>query len=143
MATTNEAVGAESEERSLLVRAVWYAFVGWWATGLWLSVAWVLNLTIVGMPLGIKMINKTPKVLSLKEPDRRTEVTIDDDGNAEVAAVEQRSLLVRGLYFVAVGWWASGVWISIAYVCSLSIVGIPIAVLMYNKLPAVVSLYRY
>ncbi len=41
-----------SEQRSLLVRAVWFLLVGWWVTGIWLSVAWFLNVTTVGLPFG-------------------------------------------------------------------------------------------
>jgi len=124
-----------SDDPSLGVRAVWFLLVGWWATGIWLGVAWFLNVTIVGLPLGIKMINATPKVLSLKERD-----FVDETGSP---GEQQYGLLVRGVYFVFVGWWASGVWMSIAYAFTLSIVGIPIAVVMYNKLPFVVSLYEY
>ncbi len=123
-----------SDSPSLLVRAVWFVFVGWWLTGLWLSVAWFLNVTIVGIPLGIKMINKVPFVLSLKQRDRLV------DG-AERRS--QYSVPVRAVWFVFVGWWASGLWTGVAYALTLSIVGIPLAVWMYNKLPFVVSLYSY
>jgi uncharacterized membrane protein YccF (DUF307 family) len=127
-----------------LVRAVWFLIVGWWATGLWLTVAWLLNLTIIGLPLGLKMINYVPAVLSLKE--RNTEMSIaENEGNTHAVESnkEQRSLLIRGVWFLLVGWWASGIWMGIAYLLSLSIIGLPLAVVMFNKLPAVVSLYRY
>ena len=122
------------DQPSLLVRAVWFIFVGWWLTGLWLSVAWFLNVTIIGIPLGIKMINKVPFVLSLKQRERYV---------SEGEGRSQYSLVVRGLWFLFVGWWASGVWTAIAYLLTLTIVGIPVAVWMYGKLPFVVSLYNY
>jgi hypothetical protein len=55
-----------SDQRSLLVRAVWFVLVGWWLTGVWLSIAWLLNVTIIGIPLGIKMMYRGPLFLSLK-----------------------------------------------------------------------------
>lgn len=120
---------------SLPVRAAWFLLIGWWATGIWLGIAWFLNVTIIGLPLGIKMINATPKVLSLKERE-----FVDSEGRPG----EQRyGLVVRGAWFLLVGWWASGLWTAVAYVFTVSIVGIPIAVMMYNKLPFVVSLYEY
>lgn len=131
----NTARSAGDAERSLVVRAVWFLFVGWWATGIWLGVAWFLNVTIIGIPLGIKMINVVPMVLSLKERD-----LVDAEGGG---GDQPYGLVVRGLYFVFVGWWASGIWMSVAYLFTLSIVGLPVAVLMYNKLPFVVSLYEY
>ena len=134
----------ESGSPSLLVRGVYFLLVGWWATGIWLTVAWVLNLTIIGMPLGIKMINKVPLVVSLKARPVRNEV-IDADGTVTVRQTnrEQRSLLVRGVYFLLVGWWASAIWMTGAYLATLTIVGLPLAVWMYGKLPFVVSLYNY
>ncbi|MFC6756709.1 MULTISPECIES: YccF domain-containing protein [Haloarcula] len=123
-----------ADHPSLLVRAVWFVFVGWWLTGLWLSIAWLLNVTIIGIPLGIKMINKVPYVLSLKRRERYVE---------EGTGTSQYSIPVRALWFLLVGWWASGVWTGIAYTLTLSIVGIPLAVWMYGKLPFVVSLYNY
>ncbi|WP_058993543.1 hypothetical protein [Haloarcula sp. CBA1127] len=123
-----------SEQRSLLVRAAWFLLVGWWVTGIWLSVAWFLNVTLIGLPLGIKMINKVPLVLTLKRRDRL--VTESDGGS-------QHSLPSRAVWFVFVGWWASGVWTGIAYALSLTIVGLPLAIWMYNRLPFVVSLYQY
>ena len=123
-----------SDQPSLLVRAVWFLLVGWWLTGLWLSIAWLLNVTIIGIPLGIKMINKVPFVLSLKKRQRYVSA---GEGTS------QYSIPVRALWFVFVGWWASGVWTGIAYTLTLSIVGIPLAIWMYGKLPFVVSLYNY
>lgn len=134
-------IGRRGTSPSLLVRAVYFLLVGWWATGIWLGVAWLLNLTIVGIPLGIKLINRVPLVLSLKR--RPIAVTADATGRITESNRPQRSLLVRAVYFLFVGWWASGVWLGLAYLASLSIVGLPLAVWMYGKLPFVVSLYRY
>jgi len=123
-----------ADQPSLLARAVWFLLIGWWLTGIWLSIAWLLNVTIIGIPLGIKMINRVPYVLSLKKRERYVEAGA---GNS------QYSIPVRALWFLLVGWWASGVWTGVAYTLTLSIVGIPLAVWMYGKLPFVVSLYNY
>jgi uncharacterized membrane protein YccF (DUF307 family) len=123
------------KQHSLVVRALWYLFVGWWATGLWLSAAWLLSVTVIGLPVGIKMINAVPKVLTLKE---RSGSLIDGAG-----AREQPNLLFRGAYFLLVGWWASLAWMGLAYLISLTVVGLPIAVWLYNRLPYVTTLYRY
>ena len=129
-----------TEERSLVVRAVWFIFVGWWATGIWLSIAWILTVLIVTIPLGIKMINMVPLVLSLKPPTR---TLVSEPGAKPIRRQEQRNLLVRAVWFVCVGWWLSLLWMGIAYLFTISVIGIPIAIWMYGKLPFVVSLYRY
>ena len=125
-----------SDQPSLLLRAVWFLLVGWWATGIWLGAAWLLLVFIITIPIGVKMINAVPLVLSLKSPSREF---VDQ----EMRSPRQRNLLVRAVWFVFVGWWASLVWMAIAYIFTVTIVGIPVAIWMYGKLPAVVSLYRY
>jgi uncharacterized membrane protein YccF (DUF307 family) len=131
-----------SGERSLLVRAVYFLLVGWWLTGLWLGVAWFLVVTVLLLPVGIKMINRVPFVLTLKRRRSRLEV-VDEDGVVVGTTRRQYSLLLRAAYFLLVGWWASGVWTSVAYALALTIVGLPVAIWMLDRLPFVVSLYRY
>lgn len=122
---------------SLVVRAIWFVAVGWWLTGVILTVAWILNLTVVGLPLGIKLINKVPKALTLKEPDTSDVDTVEIGGSSSGSP----NLLVRGAYFVLVGWWASGIWTALAYVLCVSVIGLPFGIKMFNYLPKVVSLY--
>ncbi len=121
-------------DRSLLVRALWFVVVGWWATPVVVNAAWLLNATIIGIPLGIKVLNFVPTVLSLKEPRSLT---------APATARGQRSLVVRAVYFVLVGWWLSLLWAELAAFLSITIVGLPVAYWMFNRLPFVTSLYRF
>jgi uncharacterized membrane protein YccF (DUF307 family) len=121
-------------DRSLLVRALWFVFVGWWATPIVVNAAWALNATIVLLPLGIKLINLVPTVLSLKEP---RSLSAPDSGRG------QRSLLVRAVYFVFVGWWLSLLWANVAAILAVTVVGLPVAYWMFNRLPFVTSLYRF
>jgi uncharacterized membrane protein YccF (DUF307 family) len=138
--SADSTVSRSVKQRSILVRAVWFLLIGWWATGIWLAVAWLLNVTILLLPLGIKMINKVPLVVSLKNP---TERLVADTDSIQREKRPQRNLLVRGLWFFLIGWWLSAVWMGIAYLFTVSIVGLPIAVWMYDRLPWIVSLYRY
>ncbi|MFC7097230.1 YccF domain-containing protein [Halobaculum marinum] len=121
-------------QHSLFTRALWFVAVGWWATPAVVNLAWFLNATIIGLPLGIKLINLVPTVLTLKEP-RSLSVPADARG--------QRSLLVRGVYFVLVGWWLSLLWANVAAFLAVTIVGLPVAYWMFNRLPYVTSLYRF
>ncbi|WP_129114230.1 YccF domain-containing protein [Halegenticoccus tardaugens] len=121
-------------ERSLLVRALWFVLVGWWATPAVVNVVWFLNATVVLIPLGIKLTNLVPTVLSLREP-RATA--------APEAARRQHPLLVRAIYFVLVGWWLSWLWANAAAFLAVTIVGLPIAYWLFNRLPYVTSLYRF
>ena len=119
-------------QHSLVVRIAWFFLVGWWLTLLAINVAWILNVTIILLPIGVKIINRVPYLLTLKHRD----TSIRADG------VAQTSLLVRAVYFVFVGWWASFIWANVAWALCVTVIGIPVGIWMFNKLPYVTSLYR-
>jgi len=120
-------------QRSFVVRALWFVLVGWWLTPILVNVAWLLNVTVILLPVGIKLINLVPTALTLAEPR-----SLEDGSGGS-----QHSLVVRGIYFVLVGWWLSWLWANVAAALSLTIVGIPIAIWLFNRLPYVTSLYRF
>ena len=121
-------------QRPLLVRALWFVFVGWWATPIVVNTAWLLNVTVVLLPVGIKLINLVPTVLTLAEPRSLSEPE---------SARGQRSLAVRAVYFVLVGWWLSLLWANVASFLAVTVVGLPVAIWMLNRLPYITSLYRF
>jgi uncharacterized membrane protein YccF (DUF307 family) len=47
------------------------------------------------------------------------------------------------VYFVVVGWWLSWFWANVAAFLAVTIVGLPVALWMFNRLPYVTSLYRF
>jgi uncharacterized membrane protein YccF (DUF307 family) len=128
----------------LLLRILYFFLFGWWATGVWINVAWVLNATIVGLPLGVWMLNRVPQVLTL-HPVRQvvmTEYGRGDQVRVRAAGVPQHSWLVRLLYFVLIGWWLSLLWANAAWVISATIIGLPLGIWMFNRLPALTTLMR-
>jgi len=129
----------------LLVRFVWWLFVGWWASGIAVGVAWFALATIIGIPLGIWIINRLPSILTLRPRTRTWVIGQDAEGRRVVSAAgrPQVAWYVRGVWFVLVGWWASALWMCLAWFVQLTVVGIPIALLMFNRTPFVASLYRY
>ena len=121
-----------ASQHSLVVRIAWFFLVGWWLTLLAINVAWALNVTVVLLPIGVKIINRVPYLLTLKRRD--TDIRAD--------GVAQTSLLLRAIYFVFIGWWASFIWANVAWALCVTVIGIPFGIWMFNKLPYVTSLYR-
>ena len=124
----------------LLVRALYFILVGWWLSGIWAAVAWVLCLTIVGLPLGLYMLNRLPQVVTLKP--RHSDLVLTETGRVVERDVPQAPLLLRALYFVLIGWWFSAIWLTIAWALHVTIVGMVIGFWMFNRVPAVVTLAR-
>jgi uncharacterized membrane protein YccF (DUF307 family) len=127
----------------LLLRIIYFFLFGWWATGVWINAAWFLNATIVGLPVGLWMLNRVPQVLTL-QPSKQVVVSTVAGGSIGVRAsgIPQPFWVVRLLYFVLIGWWLSFLWSNAAWAISLTIVGLPLAVWMFNRLPGLTTLMK-
>jgi uncharacterized membrane protein YccF (DUF307 family) len=123
---------------NLLLRVIWFILVGWWLTGILSAAAWALNATVIGLPLGLWIINRLPLVATL----RPVESVYRIDEGVAVPATEQYPFLIRAVYFVLIGWWFSGLWMAAAYVLLLTVVGMPAAFWMYGRIGAVTTLFR-
>ncbi|MCP4363128.1 MAG: YccF domain-containing protein [Chloroflexi bacterium] len=124
-----------------LLRVIWFFLLGWELTGMWILIAWVLNVTIIGLPLGLWMLDRVPQVLTLKARPGGYMVS-GDNGRAHYHAAPNPPFPVRALYFVLIGWWFSLLWAALGWLLCASIIGLPLGVLMLNKLPSVTTLHR-
>jgi uncharacterized membrane protein YccF (DUF307 family) len=122
-------------ERSIVVRALWFIFIGWWLGQLAIFAAWFWNLLVVTLPLGLFILNRLPQIITLRPATMNLEGTVLKDQ-------QQRPLVLRALYFVLVGWWFSFAWLEAAYIAAASVVLLPIAFWMFAKSAAVTTLRR-
>jgi uncharacterized membrane protein YccF (DUF307 family) len=122
----------------LLIRALYFILFGLWFSGIWAAVAWVLCVTIIGLPFGLWMLNRLPQVSTLQPS--RSDLVITNNGRVVEVGRRQQPFLLRALYFLLVGWWFSAIWIIVAWALCASIIGLVIGFWMLNRTAAVVSL---
>lgn len=128
-----------------IIRVLWFFIVGWHVTLYWIVAAWILNLTVIGMPLGLWMLNRVPLVLTLRMP-RGYNVASTRDNNAiewRYRNAPQHPWLLRVLYFVLIGWWFSLLWSLLAWLLCITIIGLPFGIWMLNRLPEVTTAMRH
>jgi uncharacterized membrane protein YccF (DUF307 family) len=123
---------------NLILRVIWFIVVGWWLSGILSVAAWALNATIIGLPLGLWIINRLPLAATLRPASSWYRI----EGGILRSGVEQFPFVLRAIYFVLFGWWLSGLWMVAAYALLLTIVGMPAAFWMYGRIGAVTTLYR-
>lgn len=131
------------QQPSLLVQGVWFLFVGWWASQLAILTAYLLILSIVGMPLGVMILNRLPGIVALRGPKK--ELTVRQVNGTTFISHEQRpqyKFWIRAVYFLLCGWWLGLLLVEISWVFMLTLIGLPVAVLIYDYIPRVVSLRR-
>lgn len=135
--TTNQNPGC-------LVQILWFAFVGWWLGQAWMIAAWVCMVTIFGIPLGVWMLDRIPKVIALREPSSVVRITTRPDGSIRKEPVKFRqvNIVLRALYFLLIGWWLTALWLELAYAISMTVIGLPIGFWMFDLTPALLTLKR-
>jgi len=127
-----------------LIQALWFIFIGWWLGALSIAVAWFLNITIIGLPLGMAILNNIPRILSLQPPKKEYQV-IQTNGKTIISEtnIPQRNFLIRAVYFLIIGWWWSAIWLVIAYLLSITVILIPLSLEMFRLTPFMTTLKRY
>lgn len=137
-------VSSRDRGPGLLIRAVWFVFVGWWLSAVAIGVAYLMCLIIIGLPIGFMIFNRLPVILTLRP---RTEQVITEvrDGVTYVTGgtVAQSPLWVRAIYFVLVGWWLGGIYMGIAWLLCVILITLPIGLWLFNRVGAVMTLLRY
>jgi uncharacterized membrane protein YccF (DUF307 family) len=133
-------VVARQSGPGLLIRALYFILFGLWFSGIWAIVAWFLCITIIGLPLGLWMLNRLPQVVTLKPS--RSDLVLTTTGQVIERSVPQAPFLLRAVYFLLIGWWLSAIWLAIAWALHVTIIGIVIGFWMFNRVPAIISLAR-
>lgn len=137
-------VVTKSKGPGCLVQALWFIFIGWWLGGLALSLAWILNVIIIGLPLGVAILNNIPKLLALQSSDTVTRATTKEGVTIITeSSLPQHPFLLRALFFILIGWWWSGVWLLIGYFLCITIILMPIGFEVFRLSPAMTTLRRY
>lgn len=131
----------------LVVRALWFLFVGLWLGALATAVGWALCVGVVTLPIGLLILNRLPAIMTLRPASTTTQVAIVNGVTMIQTGVPsaQQPFLLRAVYFVLVGWWLSALWLALAWVLvALALVtfGLTLApaFLMFDRTPQVLTL---
>lgn len=144
-------VNVQQKGPGFLVRALYFIFIGYWFGFFWLNLGFFLCALIITLPLGLMMLNRLPQVMTLKPAGTSTNVNVTTVANAggvtnvvqvNVGGTQQVNMLIRAIYFLFVGWWAGYIWACIGYLLCCLIVTIPVGVMVFDRLPAVLTLRR-
>jgi uncharacterized membrane protein YccF (DUF307 family) len=124
---------------NILIRLLYFFLFGFWFSGIWTAIGWILCVTIIGLPVGLWMLNRMPQVVTLAP---RRENLVIAGGQIYRVETPQHPLLLRALWFIFVGWWLSGIWLFVAWGLSVSIIGMVIAFWMFDQVPTIITLAR-
>lgn len=125
-----------------LLQILWFALIGWWLGQIWTAVAWFFMVTIIGIPVGIAMLDRLPKIVALRGPVQRIAFTRRPEGSLvrHEIQVNEVNFLLRAVYFIVIGWWLTALWMEAAYAICATVIGLPLGFWMFDRIPTVLTL---
>jgi hypothetical protein len=128
---------------SLVTRILWYFFVGWWLSAIFIVLGVLFTWTVVLMPLGFWFINRIPKAQTMRERTRQFKTEFKD--NAIVFTEGQRDQLpwfIRAPYALTIGAVAGFVWLAVAWLFGILVITLPLSIWMVDRAPAIMTLEK-
>ena len=117
----------------LVLSAIWFVLVGWWLSLLWTLFAWLINLTLIGQPVGAMMLNAIPQIMTLQRLRRVRPARAPRQ-------YEEHPFILRALWFLLIGCWASLLWMLLAWALTASLLLLPIGFWMFDRVPTITTL---
>lgn len=142
--STSPVIMSGSDQPGCLIAVLWFVFIGWWLSAIWVAVAWAFIVLIVTMPIGLAMLHRVPRIATLRAPTR--EYTVATEGAAtriQQTGAWQYPFIIRAIYFLLVGWWLSLAWTIGSWLATSTIILLPLGIWMTNRIPFVTTLQRY
>jgi uncharacterized membrane protein YccF (DUF307 family) len=62
---TGQVIQVNTPQLPFIVRALYFLVIGWWFSALWISIAWALCASVIGMVFGFWMFDRVPAVITL------------------------------------------------------------------------------
>jgi uncharacterized membrane protein YccF (DUF307 family) len=123
---------------------LWFLFIGWWLSLVVITLAAIANLTVIGIPLGLWLMNRVPQVVTLKLDKTQYTTTTDSGGSTVITVtnVPQRPFWQRAVWYLLVGWWLTTIMLYVAWTFCLTLILMPLAFPMFSATGKLLTLKR-
>ena len=142
VSTVNVVIANQSRGHSLVTRVVWFVFVGWWLSAIFMFLGLVGIASVFLAPLGFWFINRVPKVQTLRHRSTTWET---EERNGVIHVNERRSKQLPWylrLIYLPLGFSLGLVWLSIAWLVAFGIITLPLSIWMVDRAPAIITLEK-
>jgi uncharacterized membrane protein YccF (DUF307 family) len=134
---------AAKQGHSIFVRALWFLAIGWWLSGVFITLGYLLTLSVVLLPVGLWFLNRVPQAQTLRARTRQFTTEFRDNAIVFTEGNKQQVAWYLRLLYLPVGLVLGLVWLALAWIVSLTIVGLPLSIMMIDRAPAVITLQRH
>jgi uncharacterized membrane protein YccF (DUF307 family) len=136
-------MSVQARQQPFLLRAIWFLFVGWWLSAIFITVGFALLVLVITIPFGLYILHRVPQAQTLRQrtasfkTEYREGAIHFTEGNQP-----QYRWYARAVYFLFIGWWFTAVWLYAAWFIGLLVITMPLSVWMIDRTPAVLTLQR-
>lgn len=140
--SVNIVIANQRQGHSLFTRFIWFVFVGWWLSGIFMTLGLLGISSIVFAPLGFWFINRVPKAQTLRNRSTTWEAE-ERDGVVHLheRRSQQHPWYLRLLY-LPIGFILGLFWLIAAWLVSLPVITLPLSIWMVDRAPAVITLEK-
>ncbi len=119
----------------MLLQLIYFIVFGWWFGALVAVVGYLLCVSVIGLPIGVMLLNRLPAFIFLLE--RSQELESDSLG---LQHSHELPLLIRIIWFFVLGWELGIFALLVGYVFCLTLIGIPVGIFVLNRVPLLLTL---
>lgn len=133
----------QNNSPSWIIRILWFIFVGWWLSAIFMVVGLIGLASIVLAPVGFWFINRVAWAQTLRR--RSTQYSyLEQNGQMILTqhAPQQYPWILRLLY-LPIGFVLGLIWLAIAWSISIPIISLPISIWMVDRAPSIITLERF
>lgn len=133
----------QNNSPSWVIRIIWFIFVGWWLSAIFMVIGLVGIASIILSPIGFWFINRVPWAQTLRQRSTRFSY-LEQNGQMVLTqhAPQQYPWPIRLLY-LPIGFVLGLFWLSIAWSISIPIISLPISIWMVDRAPSIITLERF
>lgn len=134
---------AAKQGHSLFVRALWFLAIGWWLSGLFIAIGYILVASVFLLPLGLWFLNRIPQAQTLRARTRAFTTEFRDNAIVFTEGNRKQVAWYLRLLYLPVGLILGVIWLTLSWLVSLTIIGLPVSIMMVDRAPAVITLQRH
>jgi uncharacterized membrane protein YccF (DUF307 family) len=132
----------QPRKHSFLVRAVWFAFVGWWLSGFFIFLGYLFVATIILAPVGFWFLNRVPQAQTLRTRNSDFTVTARDGISFITETNTKQHPWYLRLLYLPIGLALGALWLTVAWFFGVLILTLPLSIWMIDRSPAVITLEK-
>lgn len=127
---------------SFAVRALWFVAIGWWLSAFFIVAGYALVASMVLLPMGLWVLNRIPQAQTLRPRTRAFSTEFRNDAIVFTEGGKQQIAWYLRLLYLPVGLVLGALWLSVAWLLGVSVVGLPLSIMMVDRAPTVITLQQ-